>query len=112
VDWCCMRRCSSKTVDHLFVHCDVAKELWSLVFSMFSVHWLMPKTILELLFGWSNWFGKHGSYLVWNMVPLCLKWKIWRERNSHTFNGVEVSIIELTFSFMRSLFEWSHIMGG
>ena len=33
--------------------------------------------VMDLLFGWRNWFDKHSSD-VWNLVPLCLMWTIWR----------------------------------
>lgn len=54
------KRCG-ETVAHLLLHCTVAQELWSLVFSMFEIQWVMPK---------KNWFGKHGSSFTWNITPL------------------------------------------
>lgn len=86
VDWCCMRRCNSKNVDHFLVHCDVAQKLWSLLSSMFG------DAHDQLFFSWKNWTGKHGNYLAWNMAPLYLIWTLWRERND-CFNGVEISMI-------------------
>lgn len=35
---------------------------------------MMPEEVMEVLFGWNNWFGKHCSSLVWAMVPLFLMW--------------------------------------
>lgn len=64
----------------------------------------MPKGVAEVLFGWNNWFGKHGSSLVWNMVCLCLTWIIWRERNNCTFNGVEDLVFELKLVFLGVYF--------
>jgi hypothetical protein len=74
---------------------------------MFGVHLVMPKTVVELFFGRKKWFGKHGSYLVWNIAPLCLIWTLWRERNKSTFNRVEISTVKLKYSFVISFFEWS-----
>uniref|UniRef100_A0A2N9FVR5 Reverse transcriptase domain-containing protein n=1 Tax=Fagus sylvatica TaxID=28930 RepID=A0A2N9FVR5_FAGSY len=31
-EWCCMCKRSGESVDHLFLHCSVAMELWSMVF--------------------------------------------------------------------------------
>ena len=33
-DCCCMCKPDGETIDHLFLHCPVAKGLWDLVFSM------------------------------------------------------------------------------
>ena len=49
--------------------------------------------------------------LVWNATPLCIMWTIWRERNSCTFNGVELAIIELKPRFLRLLFKLSQNIG-
>jgi hypothetical protein len=41
VDWCCMCKVSGESVDHLLLHCSIAWGLWSLVFSMFGVNWVL-----------------------------------------------------------------------
>jgi hypothetical protein len=35
-EWCCMCKRSGENVDHLFLHCFVSMELWSLVFGLFG----------------------------------------------------------------------------
>ena len=42
LDWCYMYKCNSETVDHLFLHCPIALELWDMVFGLFGVCWVMP----------------------------------------------------------------------
>ena len=71
-------------MDHLVLHCKFAYAFWCKVFLTFGIQWMMPKTITALLFGWRNWLGEHFSK-IWNMVPTCLMWLIWREWNTHTF---------------------------
>ena len=34
---------SKKKKDHLVLHCSVASNLWSFVFTLFRVSWVMPK---------------------------------------------------------------------
>ena len=41
------------------------------------VSWILPKKVSDLLMGWRNWLGKHASD-IWNLVPLCVMWIIWR----------------------------------
>ncbi len=58
--------------------------LWNFVFQLFGVVWVLPGRVKDLLFAWRNWFGKHDSS-IWNMVPTCLMWTIWIERNHRIF---------------------------
>jgi hypothetical protein len=48
---------------------------------------------------------------VWNLAPLCWIWILWRERNYHTFEDVEVSEMQLKTSFLRLHCEWSIVLG-
>jgi hypothetical protein len=36
-------------VDHLFLHFDFAYGLWNVVFSAFGLHWVRPRTVVELI---------------------------------------------------------------
>ena len=44
---------------------------------MFGVQWVMLRRVVEILVGWRNRFGEHGSSFALNMVPVCLMWAIW-----------------------------------
>ena len=65
VDWCIMRRHYRETVDHLFLHCKMAVQLWIFAFITFGVLWVIPRLIPDMLFGQWNWLGKHLSQ-IWN----------------------------------------------
>jgi hypothetical protein len=45
---CCMCRNSVKMVDHLVLHCVVARELGSSALTSFGVHLVMPWTVIEV----------------------------------------------------------------
>ena len=100
---------SGESVDHLFLHCSVAMELWSMVFGMFGVHWVMPCTVMDLFCTWLGQRGQHSSLVFWKMIPHCLVWCIWAERNSRHFEDSERSIPELKLFFSHILFDW--VMG-
>ena len=38
---------------------------------MIGVQWVIWRSVVDLLLGWRNWFGKYSS-LVWNLIPLCV----------------------------------------
>uniref|UniRef100_A0A2N9IZD1 Reverse transcriptase domain-containing protein n=1 Tax=Fagus sylvatica TaxID=28930 RepID=A0A2N9IZD1_FAGSY len=108
--WCCMCCCDGENVDHLLLHCNAAQKLWNYVLRNFRVHWVLPRQVADLLFGWHNWFGKHHSH-IWNLIPLCLMWTVWRERNLRTFEDLSSSPDQLLGTFVTSLFDWSRIWG-
>ena len=93
MDWCIMCRHCGETVDHLLLHCEMAYRLWSFVFITFGLSWVIPRSIPDLLFGWWNWLGKHLSQ-IWNLVPLCILWCIWKERNQRTFEDLVSPVIK------------------
>ena len=37
-DWCFMCKSNGESVDHLLIHCPIATELWSMVFTLFGIH--------------------------------------------------------------------------
>uniref|UniRef100_A0A2N9IMF7 Amino acid permease/ SLC12A domain-containing protein n=1 Tax=Fagus sylvatica TaxID=28930 RepID=A0A2N9IMF7_FAGSY len=45
--WCSGK--TGKTVDHLILHCGFAYVMWSYVFGLFGVHWVMSHRVIDLL---------------------------------------------------------------
>uniref|UniRef100_A0A2N9G3X9 Reverse transcriptase zinc-binding domain-containing protein n=1 Tax=Fagus sylvatica TaxID=28930 RepID=A0A2N9G3X9_FAGSY len=99
VGWCCLCRCNGEMVAHLLLHCPMVRELWSYVFWLFGVDWVISGSVLDHVAGWRNWFGKHNSE-VWNLVPACVMWSLWRERNKRTFEDLELSVDKLIESLV------------
>ena len=103
---CCMCCCDGESVDHLLVHCPVTHTLWTFMLQTFGIHWVMPGSVASLLFCWHQWLGKHNSN-IWNLIPGCLMWIVWLERNHSSFEDIEKTLDELKVLCQRSLFEWS-----
>jgi hypothetical protein len=110
VSWCCMCKADGETIDHLFIHCPVAKELWDGVLHHFEVSWVLPSQVKELIEGWFGGLPKHRLSRIWNIVPHCLMWSLWREQNLRTFEDSETSLTDLKMQFFRMLFEWTQAM--
>ena len=106
LDWCYMCKCNGESVDHLFLHCSVAMDLWAMVFGLFGVSWVMPQSVMGLLACWQGSFGRHRNGYIWLMVPHCLLWCLWRERNSRCFEDKERSISDLKLFILRTLMDW------
>ena len=97
---------SYETGEHLFLHCEYVRELWSLVFCMFGIQWTMPCTVLNLLACWKRQGLTKDQNIIWNAIPGCLMWLIWRERNQRAFEDIERHTMDLKLSFIRTLMEW------
>jgi hypothetical protein len=99
IDRCCMCEMNEEFAGHLLLHCEVAHALWNAIFSRFNLSWVMPLQVVDLFACW--WTGgRSWSVVVWKMVPFCLLWCLWRERNDRNFEDKEMTIEELiTFFF-------------
>jgi hypothetical protein len=100
IDRCYMCKMNGETVDHLLLHCEVARVLWNAIFSRFSLSWVMPLRVVDLFTCW--WpSGCSRSAVVWKMIPSCLMWCLWREQNDRNFEDKERMFEELiTFFFL------------
>ena len=38
LDSCCMCKRNGESVDQLLIHCPIAFDLWSMVFTLFGIH--------------------------------------------------------------------------
>ena len=99
-----------ESVDHLLLHCPVTHTLWSFMLKAFSIHWVMPRSVVGLLSCWHQWLGKHNSN-IWNLILGCLMWIVWLERNRRSFENMEKTLDELKVLCQCSLFEWARCWG-
>jgi hypothetical protein len=67
---------SGESIDHLLLHCEVARDLWSYILILFGVEWVMPRTVLELMTSWDESVGFGCAKEAWRLALLCLLWCI------------------------------------
>ena len=77
-----------------------------MVLGLFGVSWVMLQSVLGLLACWQGKFGCHQNGHIWLIVPHCLMWCLWSERNSRCFEDNERSIPDLKLFFFRTLLDW------
>ena len=52
---------AKETIHHLLLHCPIVSSLWEIIFSLFGLSWVFPKTIKEAVLSWKGSFvGKKG----------------------------------------------------
>ena len=107
---CCMCCCNEESVDHLLLFCPITHSLWTYMLRLFGIDWVMLGSVVDLLFCWYHWLGKHNSD-IWNLVLGCLMWTIWTERNRRSFEDNGKSVVQLLDLCQRTLFDWSRCCG-
>jgi hypothetical protein len=115
IEWCCMCKKNRESMDHLLLHCEVARDLWSCIFILFGIEWVMPRMVLELLTSWGASVGYGRAKEAWRLAPLCLLWCIWQEQNARLFKDVETSMVELRKHLLNMLYLWissHHCLNG
>ena len=59
-----------ENVNHLLIHCTVARVLWGIVLGLFGAQWVFPESVKEVVLSWKGSFvGKKGKK-IWRSIPL------------------------------------------
>ena len=100
----CICCCNEESVDHLLLHCPVAHSLWVQMLQVFKIQLVMPSSVESLVSCWSYRLREFTSDIL-NMVPGCLMWVVWMERNQRSFEAKEKSLVQLQALCQSTLLE-------
>jgi hypothetical protein len=64
------------------------------------------RRVFDLFAYWWT-YGTSRSAAIWKMVPICLFWCVWKERNNRCFEDLERSLEDILASFFRTLYLWT-----
>ena len=103
INRCFMCKKDGESIDHLLLHCEVAHALWCNIFSQLGLSWITPRSVLDICACWCS-SSRTRSAVVWKMMPICIFWSIWRERNNRCFKDLKSSLEEILASFLYSLY--------
>lgn len=79
---CCLCWETTETVNHLFLHCKITGQVWRMFLALRSITWIMPGNISGTLECWEEAGLEVRDRGRRRMVPACIWWTIWKERNS------------------------------
>ena len=91
LDWWCMCKRCGESMDHLLLHCPMAYKLWTMVFCLFGLQWVIPKSVINLFVACQGSFGRHRNIAFWKVVPHCIIRCLWWERNDRSSESCEWS---------------------
>ena len=104
--------CEEENVNHILLHCTVARVLWDIILALFGVHWVFPETVIEVLLSWRGSFVGKKRKKIWNSMPVCIFWTVWKERNRLAFRGSVLNIQYLKNFFVCNLWNWAKVYLG
>uniref|UniRef100_A0A0V0ISS7 Putative ovule protein n=1 Tax=Solanum chacoense TaxID=4108 RepID=A0A0V0ISS7_SOLCH len=99
----------AETPRHLLLHCEVASELWSMFFCLSGINWTTPLTVKDAYESWSLWKVDKAIKKIWIMIPACIFWCIWLERNKRCFDGESTALGILKTRCTENLFSWTNL---
>ena len=103
---CFLCNLTGETNNHLFLHCNFTKQVWNLFLSISNLNWTMPKHTSELLKSWVRRGGSKSQRRWWRLIPSCIWWSAWKERNGRCFENRYNSIHKVKWNCIVSLFFW------
>ncbi|CAN1762923.1 hypothetical protein LINPERHAP1_LOCUS8598 [Linum perenne] len=83
---CVMCYSDAETVDHLFLRCSFASEVWSRLSSKISLHGTFSSLIEEFIQRWKDLNCLSSFSSAMKVLPHALLWFLWKERNDRIFN--------------------------
>ncbi|XP_026396540.1 uncharacterized protein LOC113291193 [Papaver somniferum] len=65
---CSLCNKEDETTDHIFIRCDLAKEVWEYFVKACNVNWIVPATVMNLFMYWKGIVLKGRSKEVWEKL--------------------------------------------
>ena len=103
--------CAEETIHHL-LHCPIVSSLWEIIFSLFRLSWVFPKSIKEAVLSWKGSFVGKKRSKVWKSVPVCIFWTFWKKRNCLAFKNGSLAVQRLKHSFVFNMWDWNNMYIG
>lgn len=82
VNRCFLCKCTTESSNHILLRCPYTYHLWSLVYSLSGVHWVMADSVINDLLAWESFTSNNQTSC---LIPLIIFQVIWKEMNNKTF---------------------------
>ena len=96
----------AEIVDHLFLHCKWTNQLWRIFSSLRKITWVKPRKRAQLLNCWINIGNTTIKEERWRIVPACIWWTVWKERNQRCFEGKKNNLQNFKMNCIALYYFW------
>ncbi|WMV40902.1 hypothetical protein MTR67_034287 [Solanum verrucosum] len=96
----------AETINHLFLHCKVVRQLWNLFTSFIGISWTVPGRTGQALESWNMEGSGSTDKSRWKIVPAVIWWTIWKERNSRNFDNKSSPLHKIKMNCIITFCYW------
>ena len=96
-----------ENINHLLLFCTKVQDIWTLLFTIFGVNWVLSGLVRENLEGWQGSFARKKLQMA---APIWLFWIIWRVRNKAVFEDAVPSAQRMKNHFNYTLWSWARLV--
>lgn len=109
-DTCVLCHAGSESVDHLFIQCDLAQQVWE----HFARLLHFPQLLTFLVDLWGRWRTLlHPERRAFgDLVAKAIVWTVWIARNDCIFNAITMHVYHLIVKIGRMLVSWCSSFSG
>ncbi|GJM90353.1 hypothetical protein PR202_ga06625 [Eleusine coracana subsp. coracana] len=107
-DTCILCNQSPEHIEHLLLHCPIAKKIW---WETLSAVGLSSRFVNDTLGTFDTWTAMRTGLpkqakKAMDSLFMLVAWHLWKERNSRTFNGKAASVAEISDRIMDEARAW------
>ena len=92
-----------ETSNQLFLQRKFTTQLWNMFFSLTKTVWTMPKHTADLMSYWMKRGGSKSQKKWWRIIPSCIWWSVWRERNGRCFEDKIRPVHDVKWNCLETL---------
>ncbi|KAL4182746.1 hypothetical protein AMTRI_Chr11g151790 [Amborella trichopoda] len=97
---------------HIFLHCNIAFELWTLILRLFKLNWVLPPSVKDLLHHYSSGPWPLAGRTLWRATIAATLWVLWLERNERIFRGQRNEVSGLFHKVTAKVVFWASTHGA
>lgn len=104
---CYLCKAAEEFCNHILLTCPAVYNIWSTVYGLMGLNWVISETVSKELWAWSGIFMRK-KYLF--LVPLAIFWVMWKEWNIRVFEGVKNDFVKIRDRWINTLILFCWVM--
>lgn len=103
VNRCFLCKLDAESCNHITLWWLTVYSILSMVYDLWEINWVMAGSVRDELWAWAGLYKKRTHLL---LIPLSIRWVVWKERNASAFDEIERDFVDIrdrwihTFGFM------------